>query len=295
MNDTAPNRVENFLLGPLEETVGGVPDFLGVTERLEELRFFLDVAELDRLVVEKLPDRSTLDEHHVVLARRCVPAGAELARDLVRGVLGPDLCALGEVVVVDPDDLKDVGVLVWWHLAVHARDRGTAMSANEVALPERRLGEIPKELLATPVVRLLLLELAKLGEASLVLVLVGEFETTTPFGVLLAVRKSDLDPRAVDVHPRLEAEVAEPSVVDLGEAKDRCLGPVGAGIVSPFPILLVDRNGDFVADFHQFVDHVAGLLSCLWFGMCCFVEPTQPNSSFLKIGLHYIITSMICQ
>ncbi len=205
--------------------------------------------------MEELPDRSALDEHHVVLARRRVPAGAELARDLVRGILGPDLCSLGEVVVVDPDDLEDVGVAIGWHFAVHARDRGTATGADEVALPERRLGKLPKELLATPVVRLLLLELAEGGEATLVLVLVGELEATTPLGVLLAVRKPDLDPRAVDVHPRLETEVAEPPVVDLGEVEDRSLGPIRTGVVAPLPILLRDRDGDFVADSHQFVDH----------------------------------------
>lgn len=255
VSDTTPNRIENFLLGPLVETVGGVPNFLGVAERLEELRFLLDVTERDRLVVEELPDRATLDEHHVVLTRRRVPASAELARDLVRRVLRPDLRPLGEVVVVDPDDLENVGVAIGRHLAVHARDHRTTTGANEVALPERRFGKLPKELLAPPVVRLLLLELAEGGEATLVLVLVGELEAATPLGILLAIRKPDLDPRAVDVHPRLEAEVAESPVVDLGEAEDGCLRAVGAGVVAPVPILLVDGDGDFVADSHQFVDH----------------------------------------
>lgn len=270
MSDATSDRVENLVLGPLVETVGGVPNFLGVAEGLEELCFFLDVAERDRLVVEELPDRTSLDEHHVVFARRRVPTGTELARDLVGGILGPDLRSLGEVMVVDPDDLENVGVAIGRHLAVHACDCGTATCADEVALPKRRLGKLPKELLATPVVRLLLLEFAEGGEATLVLGLVGEFEAAAVLGVLLAVRKPDFDPRAVDVHPRLEAEVAEPPVVDLGEAEDRGLGSVGTGVVAPLPIFLRNRDSDFVADLHQFVDH-DDLLSCL-LGMCCF-EP----------------------
>lgn len=255
MSDTAPNRVENLVLGPTIQTVGRVPNFLGVAERLEELRLLLDVAERDRLVVEELPDRAALDEHHVALARRRVPASTELARDLVRWIHGPNLRSLGEVVVVDPDDLEDVGVAIGRHLAIHARDRRTTTGANEVALPERRLGELPKELLATPIVRLLLLQLSEGGEATLALVLIGELEAAAVLGILLAVWKPDLDPRAVDVHPRLEAEVAEPSEVDLGEAEDRGLGPVRTGVVAPFPILLRDRDGDFVAHSHQLVNH----------------------------------------
>lgn len=269
MDDAVPNRVQNLLLGPLVETIGGIPNFLGVAERLEELGFFLDVVELNRLVVEELPDRAAFDQHHVVFACRRVPAGAELVRNLVRGVLGSDLRVLGEEVVVDADDLEDVGAAIGRYLVIHACDRGTATYANEIAFPERRLGKLPKELLATPAVRLLLLELAESGEATLVLVLVSEFETTVPLGVLLAVWKSDFDPRTVDVHPRLEAEVAEPSVMDLGEAENGRLRSIGARVVAPFPIFLRDRDGDFVADFHQFVYHV-GLLRAISVKMCEF-------------------------